>query len=91
MNPSPKDRRLGRVVLGDSAGFELGGAHAEIGLRKAFEEEDGAPQASDEPCAPPELKGFEDSGAVFSVLGVGVCLPLETRHPFTHLAWRSMG
>jgi hypothetical protein len=45
MDLSPKDQGLGGVVLGDSAGFGLGGALVEFGLEAAYKEGDGAPPA----------------------------------------------
>jgi hypothetical protein len=69
-DPSPNDRGLGEVVLGDSAGFRLGGTPADLGLEAAFKGGDGAPPTPGELCVPPGLRGFEDSGAVFSAPGV---------------------
>jgi hypothetical protein len=56
--------------LGYSVGLALEEPPADFGLGAVLAEEEEAPPAPGEFCAPPELGGFEDPGNVFSVLGV---------------------
>jgi hypothetical protein len=57
--------------LGYSTGLGLEVAHADFRLEAVLAEEEEAPPAPGELCAPPGLRGFKDPDTIFSVLGVG--------------------